>query len=133
MILMHVSMLSFLSRVWLFATPWTVACLSPLSIRFSRQEYVNGLSWPPPGDLSDPRIGSASPVCPASAWGSFTTSATLEVHDSSSPTLFNGNWLLLLMILDSDILSFCIVTYQNTDVIPITFLPSQENIYMYIA
>ena len=37
------------------------------------------------------------------------------------------------MILDSDILSFCIVTYQNTDVIPITFLPSQENIYMYIA
>ena len=28
-----------LSRVWLFATPWTVACQAPLSMEFSRQEY----------------------------------------------------------------------------------------------
>ena len=28
-----------LSRVWLFATPWTVACQAPLSLGFSRQEY----------------------------------------------------------------------------------------------
>ena len=28
-----------LSRVWLFATPWTVACQAPLSMGFSRQEY----------------------------------------------------------------------------------------------
>ena len=27
-----------LSRVWLFATPWTVAYQAPLSMRFSRQE-----------------------------------------------------------------------------------------------
>ena len=27
-----------LSRVQLFATPWTVACQAPLSIGFSRQE-----------------------------------------------------------------------------------------------
>ena len=31
-----------LSRIWLFATPWTVACLAPLSMEFSRQEYWNG-------------------------------------------------------------------------------------------
>jgi len=28
-----------LSRVWLFATPWTVVCQTPLSMGFSRQEY----------------------------------------------------------------------------------------------
>ena len=28
-----------LSPVWLFATPWTVACQAPLSMKFSRQEY----------------------------------------------------------------------------------------------
>ena len=32
-----------LSRVWLFATPWTVAYQAPLSVGFSRQEYWSGL------------------------------------------------------------------------------------------
>ena len=32
-----------LSRVWLFATPWTIACQAPLAMRFSRQEYWSGL------------------------------------------------------------------------------------------
>ena len=40
-----------LSHVWLFATPWTVAHQPPLSMRFARQEYWNGLPCPPPGDL----------------------------------------------------------------------------------
>ena len=31
-----------LSRVQLFATPWTVACQSPPSMEFSRQEYGGG-------------------------------------------------------------------------------------------
>ena len=31
------------SRVWLFATPWTVARQVPLSMGFSRQEYWSGL------------------------------------------------------------------------------------------
>ena len=35
----HVSVLSCFSRVQLFATPWTVAHLAPLSMEFSRQEY----------------------------------------------------------------------------------------------
>ena len=39
-----------LSRVWLFATPWTVACQAPLSMEFSREEYKSGLLFPPPGD-----------------------------------------------------------------------------------
>ena len=32
-----------LSRVQLFATPWTIVCQASPSIGFSRQEYQNGL------------------------------------------------------------------------------------------
>ena len=42
-----------LSHVWLFATPWAVACQTPLSVRFSRQEHWSGLPFPSPGDLPD--------------------------------------------------------------------------------
>ena len=42
------------SRVQLFVILWTVACQDPLSMEFSRQEYWNGLRFPPPGGLSDP-------------------------------------------------------------------------------
>ena len=35
-----------LSRVRLFATPWTVAYQAPLSMGFSRQEYWSGLPFP---------------------------------------------------------------------------------------
>ena len=45
-----------LSRVRLFAIPWTVAHQAPLSMEFSRHEYWSGLSFPSPGDLSDPGI-----------------------------------------------------------------------------
>ena len=31
---------------WLFVTPWTVAFQAPLSVKFSRQEYWSGLSFP---------------------------------------------------------------------------------------
>ena len=37
-----------LNRVWLFATPWTVAYLVPPSMGFSRQEYWSGLPFPSP-------------------------------------------------------------------------------------
>ena len=45
-----------LSRVQLFATPWTVAHQTPPSVEFSRQEYWSGLPFPSPGDLPDQRI-----------------------------------------------------------------------------
>ena len=38
-----------LSHVWLFATPWTVACQALLSMEFCRQEYWSGKSFPSPG------------------------------------------------------------------------------------
>ena len=39
------------SRVWLFATRWTVARQAPLSMEFCRQEYWSGLPFPTPGDI----------------------------------------------------------------------------------
>ena len=51
-----------LSRVRLFATPWTVAHQAPLSMEFSRQEYWSGLPFPSPGDFPNPGIKSRSPA-----------------------------------------------------------------------
>ena len=39
-----------------FLTPWTVACLAPLSMGFPSQEYWSGLPFHSPGDLPDPGI-----------------------------------------------------------------------------
>ena len=50
-----------ISRVRLFATPWTVAHQAPPSMEFSRQEYRSGLPFPSLGDLPDPGIEPASP------------------------------------------------------------------------
>ena len=36
--------------------PWTAAHQAPLSMGFSRQECLNGLPFPSPGDLPNPGI-----------------------------------------------------------------------------
>ena len=63
-------MRQWLGRVRLFASPSTVARQAPLSMEFSRQEYWSGLPLPPPEDLSDTGMESASP---ALAGGFFAT------------------------------------------------------------
>ena len=54
-----------LSHVRLFATLWTVACQTPLSIGFFSQEYWSGLLFPPPGDFPDLGVEPTSPESPA--------------------------------------------------------------------
>ena len=54
--------MKLLSRVQLFATPWTVSYQVPLSMGFSRQEYWSGLPFPSPGNLPDPGIKPLSPA-----------------------------------------------------------------------
>ena len=44
------------------ATPWTAAHPPPLSMGFSRQEYLSGLPFPTPGDLPNPGIEPRSPA-----------------------------------------------------------------------
>ena len=56
-----------LSRVRLFATPWTVAYQAPQSMEFSRQEYWSGLLFPSPGDLPNPGIEPRFPGLQADA------------------------------------------------------------------
>ena len=56
-----------LSRVRLFATPWTAAQQAPLSVGFSRQGYWSGLPFPSPGDLANPGIEPRSPALQADA------------------------------------------------------------------
>ena len=56
-----------LSRVQLFATPWTVAHQAPQSMEFSRQEYWSGFPFPSPGDLPNPGIEPGSPALQADA------------------------------------------------------------------
>ena len=69
-----------LSRILLFATPWTAAHQAPLSMGFSRQEYWSGVPLPSPCTWtiwvqihSPPRLL----ICEsqASLWPSLTSSA----------------------------------------------------------
>ena len=66
-----------LSHVQLFATSWTVAHQSLLSMGFSRQEYWSGLPFPSPGDLPNPGTESDSL---AFAGGFFTTEPPGNIH-----------------------------------------------------
>ena len=54
-----------LSRVRLFATPWSVAHSAPPPMGFSRQGYWSGLPFPSARNLSDPGIEPRSPTLQA--------------------------------------------------------------------
>ena len=56
-----------LSRVQLFATPWTATHQAPPSMGFSRQECWNGLPFPSPGDLPNPGMEPGPPILQADA------------------------------------------------------------------
>ena len=76
-----------LSRVRLFATPWTVAYQAPPFMEFSRQEYWSRLLFPSPGDLPDPGIEPRSPTLQAVS--RFTVWATREAQFKASATQMN--------------------------------------------
>ena len=79
-----------LSRVRLFATPWTVARQAPLSVGFPRQEHWSGLPFPTPGDLPDPESKPSSPASPASAGRFFTANIPWEAPLLSSRQYVKG-------------------------------------------
>ena len=56
--------LSHFIRVQLCATIWIGTRNAPLSMGFSRQEYWSGLPFPPPWDLPNPGMETASPPSP---------------------------------------------------------------------
>ena len=61
------------SHIPLFTTPQTAAHQAPLRMEFSRQEYLIGLPFSSPGDLTNPVIEPMSPESPAFAGRFFTT------------------------------------------------------------
>ena len=63
------------------ATPWTIACQTPLSMKFSRREYWSALPFPSPGDLPNPGIKPRSPALqadssPTELWGKPKTASS---------------------------------------------------------
>ena len=76
-----------LSRVWLFATPWTIDHQAPLSMEFSKQVYWRGLPFSPP-DLPDPGIEPLSLASPALAGRFFTTWDTWEAPQNTMPSVY---------------------------------------------
>ena len=89
-----------LSHFQLFATPWTVACQTPLFMGFSRQEFWSGLPFPPPGDLPNPGIEPISPASPVLQvnsllqiqWGSPFLNKFSSVQSLSRVQLFATSW-----------------------------------------
>ena len=63
------------------ATSCTVGHQALLSMGFSKQEYWNGLPFPSPEDLHDPRTDPSSLRSSALAGAFFTTSATWEAQE----------------------------------------------------
>ena len=66
----------------LFVTPWIIAPQAPPSMKFPRQEYWSGLSFPPSGDLPNPGIEPMS-LDPLAWAGVFFTTAPAGKPQSS--------------------------------------------------
>ena len=64
---LNIYALSCFSCVRLFAPLWSIALRAPLSMGFSRQEYLSWLSFPTPGDLPNPGIELVSPALQANS------------------------------------------------------------------
>ena len=71
-----------LSRVQLFAAPWTLARQAPLSMEFFRQEYWSGL--PTSYSRGSSQLRDLTTVSCISCVGFFTSSATNQVFVSRS-------------------------------------------------
>ena len=92
------SSVQLLSYVRLFATPWTITHQALLSMGFPRQEYWNGLSCPPPGDLSDLGIEFTSP---ALTGGFFTTEPPGKPYSKATIKLYPKSHRTHLLLLIS--------------------------------
>ena len=88
-----------LSCVQLFVTPWTVACQSPLSMGFPRQEYWSRLPFPPLGNLLNPKI---EPASPALAGRFFTTEPHEKPMGRGSVMVYISCTVSFLLKIDKD-------------------------------
>ena len=92
---MFVCILSHFSCVRLFATPWTVAHQTPLSMGFSRQEFWSGFHAIFQGVFLTQRINPASLMSPVLADRFFITSATWEAPKKDRGYLKRGTTIVI--------------------------------------
>ena len=92
-LVLALSCVCMLSRVQLFATPWTVARQALLSMGSPMQEYWSGLPFPSPGDLPNPGFKPLSLVSSTLVGRFFTPGPPGKPWPSKgcilSPCLFN--------------------------------------------
>ena len=91
------------SRVWLFATPWTVAYKAPLSMEFSRQEYWSGFPLPSPGDLPNPGIEPGSPSLQADALSSEPQRKHWKITKKICILIYSKKNSIMALIHDEDL------------------------------
>ena len=96
-----------LSRVQLFATPWTAAYQSPPSMGFSRQEYWSGVPLPSPSETtSTPQNSKISPK----DLNDYHKVSRFFILQSIPPTInhsFLKNGLFLFIFLGGPLLMAC--------------------------
>ena len=113
----------------LFVIPWDVAHQAPLSMEFSRQEYWSGFSFPPAGNLPNPRI---EPKSPTSAGGFLTTEPPGKpshtcIHTHKTQT---GNWTPSESIMLDDM---CFISIKVGKSMCVTFSESQVKSELHIG
>ena len=103
-----------LSRVQLFAIPWTAAHQAPLSMGFSSQEYWSGLPFPTPGNVPDTGTEPISLVSPALAGRFFTT----EPPRQSLPLRFLTSVCVMTAAAAAKSLQSCLTLCDPIDISP---------------
>ena len=119
-----------LSRVRLFATPWTVAYQAPQSMEFSRRVYWSGLLFPSPGNLSDPVLEPRSPTLQADALLSEPPGKPMQISAGKSPQI----WLSISLTWPNNFFSDFSLWYfllldviRNCLILPIEWKPHKHN------
>ena len=101
------AVLSCFSCIWLFAILWIIACHAPLSMEFSRQEYLSGLPFPPPWDPPNPGLNPC-----LLHWQGYSS---LLGH-LGNPTVLGTFWVFIEWMKDGKLQA-----YWNNN-LPVTFL-----------
>ena len=102
-------------------SPWTVARQAPLPVGLSRQEYWNGLPFPPPGDLlTQGCIQPKSLVAPAMADRFFTTESPGKPH-------IYTQWDIIQPSNKKEILPFGTTWVNLKDIVLSKISPSQKD------
>ena len=98
-----------LNHIWLFVTPWTIACQDPLSMEFSRQEYWSGLPLSTPGDLPDTGIIPVSFASPTLSGRFFITVPPVKpiVSQTHQKHVFKKNIIRFFFFENSYTTSIC--------------------------